>query len=296
MARARVAPPDPLRRPARGHLQPRRRRGPVPPGDGHALRPRQPHPQRRRGHLLPPGLLQAAQGEAHQADHRPDREGPGADQAQGRPRGGRGRRRSSSQRLRSLYDDFGTAPRDDDPDVPVPTGLPETPRRHDHPRRARALPGIPRAVHRRRPARRARRGGAIAPATSPARVTIDTTHLEQAWNDFRTAFAGDVPADDEELAALLAGAIRACSDEVETGHWFEAEADGRHDRGRTPRRRQRSEPDPGRRLQRQRAGRAAGQAGRRGRRAGGRAYRPCSSARPSSRAIPRPPSRNRSAR
>ena len=37
-------------------------------------------------------FYETAQGEAHQADHRPDREGPGADQAQGRARGGRGRR------------------------------------------------------------------------------------------------------------------------------------------------------------------------------------------------------------
>ena len=37
---------------------------------------------------------------------------------------------------------------------------------------------------------------------------------------------------DEELAALLAGAIPACSDEVETGRRFEAEADGRMIAGR----------------------------------------------------------------
>src|SRR5205823_2761128 len=55
----------------------------------------------------------------------------------------------------------------------------------------------------------------------------ETTRLEQAWNDSRTSFSGEVPDDDERLAALLAGAIRACSAEAETGQRFEAEAGGR---------------------------------------------------------------------
>jgi DNA helicase HerA-like ATPase len=54
-----------------------------------------------------------------------------------------------------------------------------------------------------------------------------TTGLEQAWNDFRTAFESDVPAGDEDLAALLAIAIRSCADELATVHRFEAEAVGR---------------------------------------------------------------------
>ena len=36
-----------------------------------------------------------------------------------------------------------------------------------------------------------------------------------------------VPVDESELATLLAAAIRFCSDEVESGRTFEAEADGR---------------------------------------------------------------------
>jgi len=51
--------------------------------------------------------------------------------------------------------------------------------------------------------------------------------LEQAWNEFRSTFTPVVPVDESELAAVLVEAIRSCSDEVETGEHFEAEADGR---------------------------------------------------------------------
>lgn len=51
--------------------------------------------------------------------------------------------------------------------------------------------------------------------------------LEQAWNEFRSTFMPLVPVEDSELAEVLAGAIRFCSDEVEAGQNFEAEADGR---------------------------------------------------------------------
>jgi hypothetical protein len=53
-----------------------------------------------------------------------------------------------------------------------------------------------------------------------------TTSLEQAWNDARTSFTGDVPVDEAELAALLAASIVACSVELETGSRFVAEAVG----------------------------------------------------------------------
>ena len=69
--------------------------------------------------------------------------------------------------------------------------------------------------------------GEVRMSRRPPFHTLDTLHLEQAWNDFRTAFAGDVPADDENLAALLAGAIQACGDELETGPRFEAQAQER---------------------------------------------------------------------
>ncbi len=51
--------------------------------------------------------------------------------------------------------------------------------------------------------------------------------LEQAWNEFRSAFSAVVPSDETELANLIAEAIRSCTDEVETGGHFEADADGR---------------------------------------------------------------------
>ena len=51
--------------------------------------------------------------------------------------------------------------------------------------------------------------------------------LEQAWNEFRSTFIPLVPVDETELAAVLAEAIRSCSDEVETGEHFETEVEGR---------------------------------------------------------------------
>lgn len=51
--------------------------------------------------------------------------------------------------------------------------------------------------------------------------------LEQAWNEFRPGHATAVPADEESLAAILARAILACSDEQLGGHAIEAEPDGR---------------------------------------------------------------------
>ncbi|HZH75927.1 MAG TPA: AAA family ATPase, partial [Archangium sp.] len=49
-----------------------------------------------------------------------------------------------------------------------------------------------------------------------------TSDLEQLWNDFRTGSKGSPPDDDSELAVLLSWALGACSDEVDTGHHFEA--------------------------------------------------------------------------
>jgi len=52
-----------------------------------------------------------------------------------------------------------------------------------------------------------------------------TILIEQVWNDFRTAFKGDTPTEEAELATLLAGAIRDGSKEIEPEHWFEADRD-----------------------------------------------------------------------
>ena len=79
MGAVEAGPPDPLRRPARRHLQPRRGRGPVPPGDGHALRPGEPRPLVGRGHLLPGGLLRRSSRNTSPPGAGPDRERPEAD-------------------------------------------------------------------------------------------------------------------------------------------------------------------------------------------------------------------------
>jgi energy-coupling factor transporter ATP-binding protein EcfA2 len=50
--------------------------------------------------------------------------------------------------------------------------------------------------------------------------------LEQAWNEFRLMFTTVVPVDEAELAIIVANAIQACSNEVQAGQSFEAEAEG----------------------------------------------------------------------
>ena len=51
--------------------------------------------------------------------------------------------------------------------------------------------------------------------------------VEQAWNEHHTTVSPVVPTEEPELARVLCGAIGACSGELETGHEFMAEADGR---------------------------------------------------------------------
>ncbi len=127
--------------------------------------------------------------------------------------------------LRRLRD---VALRDDEPTFPFPRGFPETTRRHEDPRRARTLPGIPRALRRRRPARRRSRTEIESPQPRPPPHGASTRPRS---NRPGTTSAPPSPATSRprtrSLAALLAGAIRDCSKEVETGHWFEAEAEGR---------------------------------------------------------------------
>jgi energy-coupling factor transporter ATP-binding protein EcfA2 len=59
-------------------------------------------------------------------------------------------------------------------------------------------------------------GRVTTPQAPPA------SDLDQLWNDFRSGYGGSPPDDDSELAVLLSWALRACSDEVDTGHRFEA--------------------------------------------------------------------------
>ncbi len=51
--------------------------------------------------------------------------------------------------------------------------------------------------------------------------------IEQAWNEHRATVSPVVPTEEPELARVLCSAIGACSAELETGHEFLAEADGR---------------------------------------------------------------------
>ncbi len=53
-------------------------------------------------------------------------------------------------------------------------------------------------------------GGA---ATKVEPDIVPDAGLVQLWNDFHSAFKGAVPDDEDDLAAVLAGAIRACGDE-----------------------------------------------------------------------------------
>lgn len=50
--------------------------------------------------------------------------------------------------------------------------------------------------------------------------------LQQRWNDFRADYTKSRPEEDDEIAALLAWAIGACGDELESAHRFAAKADG----------------------------------------------------------------------
>ncbi len=128
-----------------------------------------------------------------------------------------------SQRLRVLYDEAGAPFDEADPVYPFPSAF------------LKSLAGLPaREILIRCQLFRencvANEQVAPVPETLPAqRVSPpdDTTALEQAWNDHRNAFRGSVPEEEPELAALLAETIKACVNELETGHWFEVERDGR---------------------------------------------------------------------
>jgi hypothetical protein len=129
-----------------------------------------------------------------------------------------------SHRVRHLFESLDAPFRDDDPTFPFPpaylqklAGLPTREvliRCHDYRQRCIAAAGLVPLPE-------------DAPVLRIGREASETTRIEQAWNDHRTAFAGEIPAADAELAALLVAAIKACSDEAEAGLWFEAEADGR---------------------------------------------------------------------
>ena len=100
--------------------------------------------------------------------------------------------------------------------------------------------------------------------------------LEEAWNDFQAAWQVPPFEGDTELAALLSWAIRTCSEEIATGHSFDPNVHGRHDRCRTSCGKQRRSVG-GWRLQQGRYGRRPGTADYGGRGPRRRTFaRPCS--------------------
>lgn len=58
-------------------------------------------------------------------------------------------------------------------------------------------------------------------------TTPDVVEVEQAWNDFLARDLPGTPEDEEDLAALLNDAIHLCAEEIETGHRFDTNAEGR---------------------------------------------------------------------
>jgi GTPase SAR1 family protein len=67
-------------------------------------------------------------------------------------------------------------------------------------------------------------GKAPAPAGQPAPPPAGELNLDQLWNDFRASHAGAPPDEETELVELLAWALQASSDEMDTGHRFTTHA------------------------------------------------------------------------
>ena len=129
--------------------------------------------------------------------------------------------RMIAERLRFLYQSANLPLNEDDPTYPLPPAL------------VRQLAGMRTRdvlnacqVYRDRCVAEGRLvpypfDGGITPPPPP-----DHT-IEQAWNEHHTTASPVVPTEEPELARVLFGAIGACSGELETGHDFMAEADGR---------------------------------------------------------------------
>ena len=133
-----------------------------------------------------------------------------------------------SQRLKFLYDSANVPFRPDEPTFPLPESLvsklagmrprdvlDEVQRYREHCVEKGKMTGYP------------FEGQRSGPSSATAATEAAIIPLEQAWNEFRSTFSTVVPGDETELASLIAEAIHSCSDEVETGGHFEADADGR---------------------------------------------------------------------
>ena len=126
------------------------------------------------------------------------------------------------KRLAALYEPHGIEIDENDPTYPIPreqlAELTELPTRLILDRcrdfRERCIAGG-----------RVGDGSAVDPEVKDA-PKLDTTRLEQLWNDFRSTASEPVPSDDLGLASLLAWGIAACSGEVGEGRHFTAEAEG----------------------------------------------------------------------
>ena len=127
-----------------------------------------------------------------------------------------------ARRLEALYEAQGVSVSEDDPTYPIPGDL--LPTQAEKPTRL-ILDWC--RDFREQCIANGRVEGLPDVARDSKRVReVDTTGLEQLWNDFRSTASDPLPTKDAKLAALLAWAIAHCSDEVGGGLHLSSEADG----------------------------------------------------------------------
>ena len=126
-----------------------------------------------------------------------------------------------SKRLEALYEPHGIDVQAEDPTYPIPAAL--LPEQAEKP--TRLILDWCRDFRERCIA--SGRIDVVVPRDDPrAGSSIDTTDLEQLWNDFRSGTVTPIPTDDNELTRLLGRAIEACSEENGDGRHFSAETHG----------------------------------------------------------------------
>ena len=153
---------------------------------------------------------------------RPSGTRPGADPPARLPHD-RGNPHDDCPAARLPLRDGGGRNRSVEQSVPVPRCSPGTSEQLPHPRRPRLSPPTPPALHYSGPM-----GGAGGTDRTSIRLPSDND-LDALWNDFHSAFQATVPDGEEELAAVLADAIRAAEGELPDGFHFGCESpDGRY--------------------------------------------------------------------